>query len=76
MEILKRIWQGWKRFGHFLGDLLARVVLTLFYFTIFLPFGLVSRWRRDPLAIRNIDDVQWTPRVAIDATLENTKRLS
>ena len=76
MAILKRIWHGWKRFGLFLGDLLARVVLTIFYFTIFLPFGLVSRWRRDPLAIRNIDDVQWTPRTSREPTLENNKRLS
>jgi len=75
MEILKRIWQGWKRFGEMLGDVVARVVLTIFYFTIFLPFGLVSRWRRDPLAIRNIENVEWTSRPPLEATLEKNRKL-
>jgi len=27
------------RFGHFMGDMVGRVVMTLFYFTILLPSG-------------------------------------
>ena len=50
--MLKRIWEGWKRFGQWIGDMLARVVLTVFYFTIFVPFGLGVRFFSDPLAIK------------------------
>ena len=37
--LIKDFWHNWKAFGQFLGDWLARVVLTIFYFTILIPFG-------------------------------------
>lgn len=40
---LSVVWAAWKRIGRFVGDLIARVVLTVFYFTVFVPFGLVTR---------------------------------
>ncbi|MCE7939428.1 MAG: hypothetical protein DYG90_12775, partial [Chloroflexi bacterium CFX6] len=33
----------WRRFGHAMGDALARVVLTVFYFTVMVPFALLAR---------------------------------
>ena len=49
MEFLRKVWEGWKRFGQFIGDVVGRLVLTLFYFTIFVPFGLGVRLFADPL---------------------------
>ena len=49
MEILKKFWRGWMRFGHFMGDIVARVVMTIFYFTILLPFGVGVTLFSDPL---------------------------
>ena len=62
MEILRKLWQTWKRFGQFLGDILARVVLTLFYFTLFLPFGLGVTLFSDPLMTRKDVSRAWLPR--------------
>ena len=45
MTFLRRFWEGWKRFGQAIGDFLARVILSIFYFAIFLPFGLGTRSR-------------------------------
>ena len=47
METLRKVWEAWKRFGHFMGDVIGRLVLTVFYFTLFMPFGLGVRffWR-------------------------------
>ena len=44
MEALRKFWHAWKRFGQFMGDLIGRLVLTVFYFTLFMPFGLGVRF--------------------------------
>ncbi len=51
MTLLRRAWEGWKRFGKKVGDLQARVLLTFFYFVILAPFGLGVR-AADPLGLR------------------------
>jgi len=57
MTILRKIWAGWKRIGGYIGDFIGRLILTLLYFTIVLPFGLAVRLFADPLGIRTaIDD--------------------
>jgi len=71
---LKRFWHAWKRFGQFIGDWLARIVLTIFYFTIFLPFGLGVRLGADPLDIRR-HPPEWVGRTTDDKTLEDVRRL-
>ena len=69
MNFLKKIWAGWKRFGHFMGDMLARVVLTVFYFTIFLPFGLLTTLFGDPLNIKSKAKPEWLKRETGDRDL-------
>lgn len=76
MEILRRIWAMWLRFGHFMGDLVGRLVLTIFYFTVFLPFGLGVRLFGDPLEIRNQKKARWHERSTTDLTLDDARRLS
>jgi hypothetical protein len=75
MTFLRKLWEGWKRFGQAMGDFLARVVLSIFYFTIFLPFGLGTRLFSDPLAIKPSDEtVKWLERKTKDLTLEDARR--
>ncbi|HZY43564.1 MAG TPA: hypothetical protein VFF70_02345 [Anaerolineae bacterium] len=74
MNILKKFWAGWKRFGHLMGDLLARVVLTIFYFTIFLPFGLLTSLFGDPLNIRSKAKPAWLKRETGDRSLVEARR--
>jgi hypothetical protein len=62
MRVLRRLWQIWKRFGQFLGDMVARLVLTLFYFTLFVPFGIGVTLFSDPLQVRNDPSAGWHPR--------------
>jgi hypothetical protein len=62
METLRKLWAAWKRFGQFLGDILARVVLTLFYFTVFVPFGLGVTLFSDPLRARRQAARGWLDR--------------
>lgn len=46
-----------------IGDVQARILLSLFYFLILGPFALVLR-RRDPLAIQPGAPRGWRPREA------------
>jgi hypothetical protein len=63
MTLLRRLWQGWKRFGKKVGDFQARLLLTIFYFVILSPFALGMR-AADPLALRKGGDPAWRPRPA------------
>jgi len=75
MEVLRKVWEAWKRFGLFMGDMIGRLVLTVFYFTIFMPFGLGVRFFGDPLAMRPSSSVKWVERTTHDATIEDSRRL-
>jgi hypothetical protein len=75
METLRKVWHGWKRFGQFMGDLIGRLVLTVFYFTLFMPFGLGVRFLGDPLALRHLGHSKWLERTTKDLTLDDTRRL-
>jgi len=76
MEILRGIWSQWKRIGQFIGDFIGRVVLTLFYFTLFLPFGLGVRLWGDPLAIKPGHSAQWVERTTGVVDISGARRLS
>jgi hypothetical protein len=75
MEILHKIWDKWLVVGQVIGDFIARIILTIFYFTIFLPFGLGVRLLADPLAIKK-SRPDWVERTTGDLTLDDTRRLS
>ncbi|MDF1500506.1 MAG: hypothetical protein P1P76_08560 [Anaerolineales bacterium] len=76
MTLLQRIWSGWKKVGQAIGDLIARLVLSVLYFTIVLPFGLITRLGRDPLDLHRTSETCWQERSTHDHTLEDGRRLS
>jgi hypothetical protein len=71
---LERLWQAWKRFGQFMGDIVGRVVLTLFYFTIFMPFGLGVRLLGDRLDMKGWMSPTWTKRETRDLDMKDVRR--
>lgn len=75
MEALRKFWHAWKRFGQFIGDFIGRVVLTIFYFTLFMPFALGVRLFSDPLALRPLSNPKWLERKTQDLTLDDARRL-
>jgi hypothetical protein len=50
--VLKRAWQAWTRIAHAIANFQARVLLTVFYAVLVLPFGIASRLFSDPLRIK------------------------
>lgn len=75
MERLRQLWHAWKRVGQFIGDMLARVVLTLFYFTILVPFGIGVRLLADPLSLKT-QPPRWLPGDFAEPAVEAARRLS
>ena len=76
MKLLCTVWTTWKRFGQIIGDLIGRIVLTVFYFTVFMPFGLGVRLLGDPLGIKRKQDARWLERETRDLSLDDGQRLS
>jgi hypothetical protein len=72
--MMKNFWPQWKKFGQFLGDGVGRAALTVFYFTIFVPFGIGVRLFSDPLQIKSQPDKLWRPRPTGDQKPEDVVR--
>ena len=50
--MLKRLWIAWKGVAHRIGNFQARLLLTILYGVLVLPFGAVVRLFADPLRIK------------------------
>jgi len=61
---VRHLWEGWKRVARKIGNFQARVLLTIFYFTIFCPFALAVQWSSDPVAIKSKTRTGWRVLIA------------
>lgn len=74
-EKLKRAWLLWKAFGQAIGDFVARVGLSIFYFTIFVPFGVAARLSGNLLGPRDSAKASyWQPRPAREAKVSDAQK--
>lgn len=72
---LKQLWHHWKEISEYIGDFQARWLLTVFYFTILLPSGIVVGWTGDPLNIHSRPKQSgWIKRKTTDLTLRQGRR--
>ena len=64
---LKHVYRLWMVMGHILGEINSRIILSLMYWGIITPFGMVRRWLGgdDPL-LRKVDRHAETYRKARD----------
>ena len=68
-----KIWEGWKKFGHFIGNVNARILLTLLYAIVILPFGLVVRAFSDSFHTKKRPE-KWFDHPPIPNTVEEARR--
>ncbi|MBS60319.1 MAG: hypothetical protein CL606_03305 [Anaerolineaceae bacterium] len=54
-SFVKIMWKRWQHFGQLIGDLFARIVLTILFFTVLMPFGIGIRLFGDPLKMKSDD---------------------
>ena len=74
MNVLRTVWRKWRAFGKVMGDFVARIVMTIFYFTIAIPFGIGVRLFKDPLRLKS-KEVAWLKREEREETIETARRL-
>ncbi len=76
-DSFKRLWTGWKKIAHSIGVFQTRLVLTLLYNTLLLPFGLLVRIFMDPLGFKTRGRASgWVPRETRDRSLEDLRKQS
>jgi hypothetical protein len=75
---VRKLWGRWLILARKIGNFQSRILLTLFYFVIVLPFGLGVRLLADPLHIRARapTDTAWQPRETRDVDLGAGRRQS
>jgi len=72
MSTGKRLWKRWKAFGRRAGDILGRLLMTVFYFTLAAPFGLIVRFFGDPLKLKRRQP-RWEPRPKEETDLKRAR---
>lgn len=69
---------AWARFNvitTIMGDVQGRLIATLFYYTILLPFGIGSRLFTDPLQQKvDVKERTWTERHALPTDIESAHK--
>lgn len=59
MSFFRKIWEGWKKIARKIGDFNARVILTIFYLLLLMPFALLVKAFTDPLEIKKNAKKGW-----------------
>ena len=59
MRYLRDLWKKWKQFSLWLGSMMGRFWLTLFYFTLLIPFVIVARLTANSFA--HHETPKWQP---------------
>lgn len=68
-------WSRWREMSQKAANVQARVLLTIFYFTVMLPFGIVMGLFKDPLRIKQRPSGSyWVERKPTSGTLADAKR--
>ena len=72
---LKHALRLWKAFGQAIGDFVARVGLTIFYYTIFLPFGVAARLFGNSFGTGGAANASfWQQRAARDTKIPDARK--
>jgi hypothetical protein len=60
-SLLRPVYRGWMRLGEVLGWVNTRIILTLIFFLVVTPIGLLMRlFGRSPIAVAKRNDSYWT----------------
>ena len=74
MDFFKTAWKKWRAFGKVMGDFVARIFMTVFYFTIAVPFGIGVRLFKDPLHLKS-QETHWLKREPQEDSIEAARKL-
>lgn len=73
-QIVRLAWDRFTIIAGIVGDVQGRIIVTLFYFTILVPFGLGARLFGDSLHLRPGASSGWIERPPVPNDFENARR--
>lgn len=73
-SVWRRAWEGWKRVAHVIGVFNTRVIMSILYFIVVLPMGIVFRMVSDPLQLKEPKDTNWVPLPSDEHKLESARQ--
>lgn len=73
---LRLAWDRFNLIASVIGDVQGRIIAVGFYFTILVPFGLISRLTGDPLRLRSESSapMAWLEREPVPEDLDSARR--
>ena len=71
--ILQLAWDRFNIIAGIIGDIQGRIIVTAFYFTILVPFGIGARLFNNSLRLRP-ENPQWLERPPVQNGLEDARR--
>jgi hypothetical protein len=71
---LKEAWARWYAFARKVGNFVGGIAMTVFYFTVMLPFGLGVRFFGDPLGLKT-EKPHWSTVDSHEQTIDSARRL-
>lgn len=73
--MFRNLWQSWLHLARHIGNFQARALITLVYFVLIMPFGILARRFSDPLRLKRPQtDSAWLARETGDLTLDQAQR--
>ncbi len=69
---LAPVYKAWMTMAHYMGTVMTNVVLTIFYFTILMPFTLIRF--KDPLRKKLGGATYWEPHKNAEPSIERFRR--
>lgn len=74
VSIFKLAWERFRLNAKGLGDIQGHIAAGVFYFTVMIPFGLITRFNADPLRIKPTTPAGWVNRDPVLHDMESAKR--
>ncbi|HPG31236.1 MAG TPA: hypothetical protein PKY81_08920 [bacterium] len=75
MNLLKKLWELWKKFGEILGHIMSRILLSLIYIFFITPISVFYKTlNKQFFRFNNNYDTYWVERKNIEPTLENYRK--
>jgi hypothetical protein len=73
--VVRRAWTRWKVIARVIGNFQARLLLSLFYFLVIPPFGLIVKLFKDPLMLRPPqNDSLWVTHASSELSWQEARR--
>lgn len=75
LSMLKRVWEAWKKIAHKIGVFQSRVILSVLYIILIIPFSLAVKYITDPLRLKNRPmESYWIKRTPQEPSMEEARR--